>query len=75
MKQKIGQAGYCMLVAPDGMIVSHPKTELIMKSSIKDLGNQELMQAIESIKQGNKGYTITEIDGIESIVAFVTNPR
>lgn len=68
---KIGQAGYCMLVAPDGMIVSHPKGELIMKSNIKDLGNQQLMQAIESIKQGSKGYTITEIDGIESIVAFV----
>ncbi|WP_110955343.1 methyl-accepting chemotaxis protein [Anaerosinus massiliensis] len=68
---KIGEAGYCMLIAPDGMIVSHPKADLIMKSSIKDLGNQELLQALESIKQGNKGYTITTIDGVESIVAFV----
>ncbi|MDF2565434.1 MAG: methyl-accepting chemotaxis sensory transducer with Cache sensor, partial [Massilibacillus sp.] len=67
---KVGEAGYCMLVAPDGMIVSHPKAELIMKSSIKDLGNEQLMQALESIKQGNKGYIVTQIDGIESIVAF-----
>ncbi|MBU2703235.1 methyl-accepting chemotaxis protein [Sporomusaceae bacterium BoRhaA] len=68
---KIGQAGYCILVAPDGMIVSHPKEDLIMKSSIKDFGNEQLTQAMESIHQGNKGYIITQIDGIESIVAFV----
>ncbi|MBP2654632.1 MAG: methyl-accepting chemotaxis sensory transducer with Cache sensor [Firmicutes bacterium] len=68
---RIGQAGYCMLAAPDGMIVSHPQEELIMKSNIKDLGNEQLAQALESIQQGRGGYIITKIDGTESIVAFV----
>jgi len=68
---KIGQAGYSILAAPDGMIVSHPNSDLIMKSNIKDLGNEQLAQAIETIKQGNKGFVITQIDGVESIVAFV----
>lgn len=69
--KKIGESGYSILIAPDGMIVSHPQTDLVMKSSIKDLGNDQLTQAVASIQNGEKGHFITKINGVECIVAFV----
>ncbi len=68
---KIGQDGYCFLVAPNGIIVSHPDKELIMQKSIQDLNNPLLLQAMENIKNGTSGHVITQIGGVESIVAYV----
>ena len=68
--RKIGEAGYCFLVAPDGMLVSHPETDRIMKSNIKDMGDS-LAAAMEQVRQGSQGYMVTTLDGVESMVAFV----
>lgn len=69
-EMKIGEAGYCMVVAPDGMIVSHPKSDLVMKTNIKDMNNQDLSASLENIRQGKQGFMITKIDGVESLVAY-----
>ncbi|MDQ0202363.1 methyl-accepting chemotaxis protein [Pectinatus haikarae] len=68
---KIGEDGYCMIVAPDGVIVSHPNADLVMKTNIKDIKNQDLTDALQNITQGKKGYMITTIDGVASLVAYV----
>ncbi|CUH95936.1 hypothetical protein P22_2024 [Propionispora sp. 2/2-37] len=68
---RIGQEGYCILIAPDGVITSHPNKELVMQKSIQDLNNPYLTRALEDIKNGTSGHFITRIDGVESIVAYV----
>jgi len=68
---KIGQAGYTILISPNGMIASHPNKELVMKKNIEDLGNERLLEAMKDIKNGTSGHFIGQVDGIESIVAFV----
>jgi len=67
---KIGQAGYCMLVSPGGIIVSHPNKEIIMKSKIEDLHSPELVNAMNDMKNGKKGHVITSLDEMEYLVAF-----
>jgi methyl-accepting chemotaxis protein len=70
-EEKIGQAGYAMLISPNGMIASHPNKELVMKKSIQDLGSNQLLEAMKDIKNGKGGHFITQIAGVESIVAYV----
>ena len=67
---KIGQAGYCMLVSPGGIIVSHPNKEIIMKNKIEDLHSPELINAMNDMKNGKKGHVITSLDETEYLVAF-----
>ncbi len=69
--RKIGESGYSMLIAPDGMIVSHPNADLIMKSNISDLGSSELTDAAAQLQQGKKSHFIAKIDGTECLVAYV----
>lgn len=68
---KIGQAGYLMLVSPNGMIAGHPNKDIVMKKALPALGNQQLNQAMENVRNGLRGHFITQIDGVQSIVAFV----
>jgi len=70
-EKKIGQAGYAMLISPKGMIASHPNKEFVMKKNIQDLGTKQLLDAMQEIKNGKGGHFIAQIDGVESIVAFV----
>ncbi|TCS78946.1 methyl-accepting chemotaxis protein [Pectinatus cerevisiiphilus] len=70
-EMKIGADGYCIITAPDGIITSHPNAELVMKTNIKDLQNQDLTDAMQNISQGKKGFMITSVNGVESLVAYV----
>lgn len=67
---KIGQAGYCMLVSPNGTIASHPDKEIVMKKKIEELNNPALIQAMNDVRNGGKGHFITTLNGMEQLVAY-----
>lgn len=69
-KLKIGEAGFCIATAPDGMIVSHPKAEYVMKKNITDLKNNDLTEALKNIQAGKTGNFVTSIDGVKYLAAY-----
>ena len=70
-ERKIGTDGYCIITAPDGMIVSHPDTERVMQSSVKDLDNAALDAAQAAVQNNESGHSIARIDGREYLLAYV----
>lgn len=70
-ERKIGADGYCIITAPDGMIVSHPDAERVMQSSIKDLDNDALNAAQSAVQKNESGHSIARIDGRDYLLAYV----
>lgn len=62
---KIGQTGYAFLTQNDGLIISHPIPDMIMKSNITKMGIPELVQAHETLQHGESGvvrYVFNDVD-------------
>ncbi len=68
---KIGENGYCMITAPDGMIVSYPDAERVMQSNVKDFDNEALNTAQAGIQNNEKGHKIIQMNGEEYLLAYV----
>lgn len=54
-KEKFGETGYAFMLDSDGVVVTHPKQELIMKKTVKDLGVPELETAFKDAVDGGQG--------------------
>ena len=67
---RVGQNGYCILVSPNGMIVSQPRREAGVKQKLEELDVPALNQAFHAVKRGERGTLITEMDGQQSLVAY-----
>ena len=70
-ERKIGADGYCIITAPDGMIVSHPDNDRVMQNGIVDLGNDALNAAQAAIERNESGHSIARIDGRDYLLAYV----
>ena len=70
-ERKIGADGYCIITAPDGMIVSHPDADRVMQSSIMDLDNDALNAAQAAVQKNESGHSIARLDGREYLLAYV----
>jgi Methyl-accepting chemotaxis protein len=57
---KIGKTGYAILLDSNGLVVSHPKADLVMKKTVYDMNMPETVKAFELAKQGqNTNYSYT----------------
>lgn len=63
--------GYAYLVSPDGDVIAHPDTELIMNQKVteSDQFSQTIKDSFEALTRGEiKSLTFTDTDGTESIL-------
>lgn len=49
---KVGKTGYAILLDSNGLVVSHPKEDLVMKKTVYDMNMPETVKAFEMAKQG-----------------------
>lgn len=54
---KIGTHGYPIFINnTDGLITAHPDKDIVLKKTIYDLNNKELVEAVKDAMQGNVNY-------------------
>lgn len=64
---KVGETGYAILMDNNGLVVSHPRADLVMNKTVYDLNMPATVKAFESAKQGhNTNYSFT-FDGVKKI--------
>lgn len=73
---RIGQTGYLFMIQDDGLILSHPEKEKVMKANVvsDNTGDQKLKEAIENMTQGKQGITQGKWEGEQKYVAYVPVP-
>jgi len=65
---KIGQTGYAFMIDSKGMVIAHPKQDLILvKSIIDDPATKTIGQKMVNQAKGNENYTV---DGVERLAAY-----
>lgn len=67
---KIGENGYSYMVDRTGLIVSHPKTEKVLKESIDGNSNKELNDLVQLMKAGEESSGFYTYDGVYKYVTF-----
>lgn len=68
---------YCYITDSKGLVLSHPKKELILKESIitqSEVITQEIAEASKEIFENESGYTSYEYDGIGQYIYYSTIP-
>lgn len=71
---KIGQTGYAFIAQKDGLIISHPKKELVMKSNVTKLHVPKLAEAHEAAQRGEIGEVRYEFDGVDKYTFYKKLP-
>lgn len=70
---KIGKTGYMFMIQKEGLVLSHPDKEKIMKENILKENTIEpgLKAAIEKMSQGENGLAEYKSEGVEKYIAYV----
>jgi methyl-accepting chemotaxis protein len=66
-KMKIGKAGYSYIVDKNGLYITHPVKDKILKENISQI--QGLEKVAELVKQGKSGITEYTLEGIRRVAA------
>lgn len=67
---KVGETGYAILTAKDGLIIEHPNDELVLQSTIKDVNIPELNKAHEDAQSGKVGMVRYEYQNEERFTFY-----
>ena len=71
-----GENGFSVIVSDDGKVIYSPRKEGDLKmdgvysSDIRDSGNEELTEIVDTALKGEVGYTKVKIDGEDYYVAY-----
>ncbi|HHV71881.1 MAG TPA: methyl-accepting chemotaxis protein, partial [Clostridia bacterium] len=66
----LGESGYGYMINKQGLVLAGPREEDILNRNILEEDNESLKQAGQRMVNGEKGYSIYELDGTERYVAF-----
>ena len=69
---KIGDSGYAFMVNRDGLIMAHPKREMIFKASLKELKGTESLAA--KMMNGQKGVEAYQGQGFQRVAGYAPVP-
>ncbi|HHY74017.1 MAG TPA: HAMP domain-containing protein [Bacillus bacterium] len=67
---KIGESGYAYIIDKDGLIVSHPKKEKVLKENLMDTANDELLPIVKKMTAGESGSGYYTYEGIYKFVTY-----
>ncbi|NLI82056.1 MAG: methyl-accepting chemotaxis protein [Deltaproteobacteria bacterium] len=69
---KIGKTGYAFMVDKEGMIIAHPRKELVLTTNIKNISGME--QISSRIVSGQAGVESYRFEGVDKIAGFAPDP-
>lgn len=67
---KIGKSGYAYLVDKDGLLVSHPLQEKVLKENLLSTGTPELKTYVKKMNAGETGSGYYTYEGVYKFVTF-----
>ncbi len=67
---KIGKSGYAYMIDKQGLIISHPVKEKILKENVTDTGSPELQALVKKMNAGETGSGYYTYEGIYKFVTF-----
>ncbi len=71
---KIGQTGYAYMTQQDGLVISHPNPEHLLKLNITRLGSDLLTQAHQEALKGQTGEVRYVFEGTEKYAFYTQVP-
>ncbi|WP_366921971.1 methyl-accepting chemotaxis protein [Metallumcola ferriviriculae] len=66
----IGKTGYAYLINAEGLILSHPVKDKIMKENLLQTGSDELKAIIQQMVQGKSGLDEYTYEGVKKMLAY-----
>jgi methyl-accepting chemotaxis protein len=70
--KKVGKTGYSFMVDKDGLIIAHPKRELILSTNVKNIKGME--QVTSRLIAGQAGVESYQFEGVNKIAGFAPVP-
>ncbi|ADL50476.1 methyl-accepting chemotaxis protein [Clostridium cellulovorans] len=67
---KVGKSGYSYMIDKDGLIISHPIQEKVMKENVTNTENDELRGFIEKMKNGEAGWGFYTYEGVKKFMSY-----
>lgn len=67
---KFGETGYAGLFGTTGIIISHPREDMIGKGTVQDFNVPKLNEIFDRIQNGEYGVELYTLDGQEKLAAF-----
>ena len=71
---QIGKTGYPFVVDHDGLIVVHPRPELILKTNLRDDTGGQMAEIMSAMLAGKTGYNNYVFEGIPKIAGYAPIP-
>ncbi|MBM7648218.1 methyl-accepting chemotaxis protein [Bacillus ectoiniformans] len=67
---KIGESGYAYMINQDGLIISHPVKEKVLKENLSNNNNQELKSLVDKMKAGKAGEGFYTYEDVYKFTSF-----
>ncbi|GFO53304.1 hypothetical protein GMSM_03110 [Geomonas sp. Red276] len=68
---KEGETGYCYLLNRDGVLISHPKKEKVLKENLTRNENADLAAIATRMTKGERGEGRYSYEGVQKLVSFL----
>ncbi|MBF8982704.1 methyl-accepting chemotaxis protein [Lutibacter sp. B2] len=68
--EKLGENGYAYMVDKEGLVIAHPKEEMIFKYNALEKGNDSQIELTKKMVNGEKDVENYEFEGEEKIAAY-----
>lgn len=69
-KIKIGETGYAYMMNKDGLILSHPVKDKILKENFSNSGDDQFEKIVERIKKGETSSDFYTYEGVHKYLSF-----
>lgn len=71
LEEEAGRTGYAYLVNSQGVLMAHPKREMVLQNNILEEKVDALRAAGEKMVAGETGFTRYTYEGVDKYIAFV----
>ncbi|MCM1989598.1 methyl-accepting chemotaxis protein [Oceanirhabdus seepicola] len=71
-EEKLGENGYAYMVNKEGVVIAHPKEELILECNFLKDDSDSLMNMTEKMVEGKEGVKYYDFEGREKIAAYAS---
>ncbi|TCO69695.1 methyl-accepting chemotaxis protein [Marinisporobacter balticus] len=68
--EKLGKTGYAYMIDQEGLVMAHPKKEMILQFNVFEKGDNLQIEIAKKMIKGEKGVDTYQFDGQEKLLAY-----
>ncbi|HHU75913.1 MAG TPA: methyl-accepting chemotaxis protein [Firmicutes bacterium] len=69
-KVRVGESGYAWMVDSQGLVISHPDEEHVLKTNLIEEANEEFSQMVREMAGGATGESFYTFEGVQKFSAY-----